>query len=118
MQVSSWISTHSNSGSGPVAPTAFPHSAHTYVDTFVKPGNVFTLPQCGHVAVAHSSPEQALQDIHLDHAHHGPALVAAEFHVGAIDGGDDAAATIDASSLVGDDGHPAGEVVAEVGVHH
>jgi hypothetical protein len=58
MQVSSWISTHSNSESGPAAPTAFPHSAHTYVDTFVKPGNVFTLPQCGHEVVAHSSPSR------------------------------------------------------------
>ena len=47
--------------SGPVAPTAFPHSAHTYADTFVKPGNVFTLPQCGHVAVAHSSPSRPLR---------------------------------------------------------
>jgi hypothetical protein len=31
--------------------------------------------------------------------------------------GDNAAATIDASSLVGDDGHPAGEFVAEVAIH-
>jgi hypothetical protein len=55
VQVSSWISTRSFSGSGPAAATAFPHSAHTYVDTLVKPGNVFSFPQCGHVALAHSS---------------------------------------------------------------
>jgi hypothetical protein len=52
----------------------------------------------------------------LDHANHRPAFVAAEFHIGAIDGGDDAVTAIDAGSLLGNDGHTAGEVVAEVGV--
>jgi hypothetical protein len=53
----------------------------------------------------------------LDHAYQRIAFVAAEFHVGPIDGGDDAAATIDAGSLVGNDGHPAGEVAAQVSVN-
>ena len=75
------------------------------------------MPQCGHVAVRALQPEQALEDVHLDHAHHRPAFVAAEFHVGPINGGNDAAATFDAGILVGDDGHPASEIVAEVGVH-
>jgi hypothetical protein len=50
-----------------------------------------------------------LKAIEVYHTHHGPAFVTAEFHVAAIDAGDDAAATFDASSIVGDDGHPAGE---------
>jgi hypothetical protein len=53
---------------------------------------------CGRGAL---QPQQALEDIHLDHSYHRPAFVAAEFRVAPIDGGDDAAATFDASSLWG-----------------
>jgi hypothetical protein len=46
-----------------------------------------------------------------------PAIVAAEFHVGPIDGGGEAAETIDASDVVGDEGQPAREVRAKIPVH-
>ena len=61
--------------------------------------------------------KQALQDLQLNHAHHGPAFVAPEFHVGPFDGGDDATAAIDASTAVRNDGHPVGEFAAQFAVH-
>lgn len=53
----------------------------------------------------------------MDYTQDRPTLIAAEFHVGAVHGRDDAAATIAASGAVRNDWHPAGEVVAEFAVH-
>jgi len=85
--------------------------------TSLKPENLFIVARCGARGRGALQPEHALEDVHLDHAHHRPAFFAAKFHVAAIDGGDDAATTLDAGGVVGDARHAAGEILADVAIH-